>query len=80
MADISGNKYKVLPAINNENKNFDATEAITAEAKGLKIQLDMSKTMQDTWRSLNKYKIVFNMVVMNNENKYASNPNLGTKK
>ena len=48
MADISGNKYKVLPVMNNENKNFDPTAAINAAANGLKIQLDMSNTMQDT--------------------------------
>lgn len=74
MVDISGNKYIVFPVANNVNKNFDATEAIKAEIKGLKIQLDMSKTMHDTCKSLNKYNIVFNIVVINNENKYASNP------
>lgn len=57
-------------------KNAD----IPAAAIGLKIQFDMSKTMQDTCKSRIKYKIVLRIVVKKSANKYALNPYTGTKK
>jgi len=59
---------------NNEYEYLDKTPAINPAARGLRIQFEMSKTMLDTCSSLNRYKIVLSIVVINSANKYALNP------
>ena len=59
---------------NNEYEYLDKTPAIAPAARGLKIQFEMSKTILDTCSSLNRYKIVLSIVVINSANKYALNP------
>ena len=59
---------------NSKNIFLDKNAEIPAEAIGLKIQFEISKTMQDTWSSLIKYKIVLRIVVIKSANKYALNP------
>lgn len=59
---------------NNKNEFLANIAEIPAAAIGLKIQLEMSKTMHDTCNSLTRYKIVLRIVVINNANKYALNP------
>lgn len=53
---------------------FDKIPAIPAATMGLKIQFEISNTMQDTCNNLSKYKIVLRMVVIKSANKYALNP------
>ena len=59
---------------NIKNIFFAKNAEITAAATGLKIQLEMSKTMQDTCSNLIRYKIVLRIVVIKSANKYALNP------
>jgi len=89
---IKYNKDNIIIDENNENmllevfwtnilnKNLDKNPEIKAAAIGLKIQLEISKTMQETFKSLVRYNIVLRIVVKNNANKYALNPYTGTRK
>lgn len=54
--------------------NLDKNPAAMPDIMGLNIQLEISNTMHETCNNLIKYNTVFNIVVMNNENKYALKP------
>lgn len=59
---------------NNEYRFLANNPEIPAAAMGLKIQFEISKTIQDTCNNLIKYKIVLRIVVKKSANKYALNP------
>lgn len=54
---------ELLYAKNKANSIREANDDKTAAIRGLKIQLEISNTMQETFRSLSKYNNVFKTVV-----------------
>lgn len=73
---MSNDEFK----IKSPYKYFDTRLAAAPARIGLKIQFDISNTMQDTCKSLARYNAVLRIVVRNSAKRYALNPYNGMKK